>query len=487
MSDVRNMIAFDCSNSSIRTILGTFDGKQLHARTVTQKPNHIIRVNDLYYWDILGIYKSMLEGLGEAAGQVERIDSIGVCTWGVDFALYTAEGFMLGNPLAYRNSFGAEILDSYSETEKKEHFEETGILCDKINSLYMIKAIQKRFPAAAAAADKLLMIPDIFNYMLTGVMQNEPSELSTSQLLDTATGQISEPVCTKAGISTGLFSKTGTHGKAIGRLLPSVSEQLGIGYEVPVVCVPSHDTAAAVLAIPAEEKDFAFISSGTWALIGSEEDAPVINEQVRRAKLTNELGALGRITLLRNNMGMFIVQRIKNEMQEELAWDDFYRLSDKYAGHPGQKGATAPVPHFDVNDEKFFNPDSMSDTIWNHFVESGQMEAGREKDLGLIIRSFLESLALSYKENIEEIEKIRGKEFTEIYIVGGGLKNHRLNRLTANYTGKTVITGSSESTSYGNLLAQIKYFNPDMTVENLREIIRNSIETELFRPEGGKQ
>lgn len=487
MSDIKNMVAFDCSNSSIRTILGTYDGSKLQMETVLQRHNDMVHVNDVYYWDIIGIYKAMTEGLAEAVRRVEKIDSIGVCTWGVDFALYTSERFMLSNPLAYRNPFGAEILDRYSEAEQSRLFEETGILCDKINSIYMLKAIQERFPSVIGASRKLLMIPDILNYMLTGVMQNEPSELSTSQLMDVAAGEISESVCDYVGIDKDIFCKTGVHGAVIGRLLPHIAAQLDIDYDIPVICVPSHDTAAAVLAVPAEGEDFAFISSGTWALIGSEEDAPVINGQVREAKLTNELGAFGKITLLRNNMGMFIVQRLKTELEEDISWEEFYRLSDVYS--EDLTGNTArrkkEVPHFDVNDQRFFNPDSMSDAIWTYFTDSGQVPKGSSKDFGLIIRSFLESLALSYRENLEELEKIRGKEFSEIYIVGGGAKNHRLNRLTAQYTGKTVVTGSSESTSYGNLLAQVKYFEPDRTVEGLREIMRNSIELEKFKSEGG--
>lgn len=485
MSDVRNMVAFDCSNSSIRTILGTYDGEKLHMKTVLQRPNGMTCRDGVYYWDIQEIYRNMIDGLAQAVKQAEKIHSIGVCTWGVDFALYTAENSKLSDPLAYRNPFGSEILDRLSQEEQKEFFWETGILCDKINSVYMLRAVQEHFPDLAAAADKLLMVPDILNYMLTGVMQHEPSELSTSQLMDVTSGRISKKITGKMGIDSHLFGKIGSHGTKIGKLLPSVSRKIGIHYEIPVICVPSHDTAAAVLAVPAEKKDFAFISSGTWALIGSEEMHPIINEKVRKAGLTNEMGAFGRITLLKNNMGMFIVQKLKEEMQENLSWEEFYRLSDQYEEDTLQSGGDIPL--FDVNDAKFFNPRSMSDAIWNHFKEGEQIAKTRSKDLGIIIRSFLKSLALSYRKTIEEIEGIRGKQFDEIYVVGGGAKNHRLNRLTAEYTGKTVVAGSSESTSCGNLLAQIKYFEPGMTIEELRDIIRNSIELEIFQPEGGNR
>lgn len=477
MSDTRNMIAFDCSNSSVRTILGTLNGKKIKLKTILRRPNGMIRVNGTDYWDILQVYQNIVDGLREAASQV-RIDSIGVCTWGVDFALYTREKSMLGNPLAYRNPFGQEILAQYSEGDRRDFFQETGILCDKINSIYMLKALQKKQPEFFQAADRILMIPDILNYMLTGVMQNEPSELSTSQLMNVRTSRISEWMCRHFDLDKNLFGEIGTHGTKIGSLLPSIAEEVGITYEIPVICVPSHDTAAAVLAIPAEEEDFAFISSGTWALIGSEEKQPVITEQVRQAGITNELGAFGAVTLLRNNMGMFIVQKLKSEFPEDLDWEEFYQLADQYSEVPD-------IPVFNVNDERFFNPDNMGDAIWADFLEHGYLNGTEEKNTGLILQSFLRSMALSYQKNIHEIEKIRGKNFNKIYIVGGGVKNHRLNKLTADITGKPVVTGSSESTSLGNLLAQIRYFFPSQTVSDLRSLVRSSIETKIFYPQGG--
>lgn len=472
MTEKRTMLAFDCSNSSIRTILGIYDGKKLNMETVLQVPNAMVRAGDTDWWDILAIYSSMVEGLAEAAAQVEKIDSVGICTWGVDFALFTEEGHMLSNPLAYRNPFGEEILNGCSREQKRELFYESGILCDKINSIYMLKAMQKRYPGIYGAARRLLMIPDILNYMLTGVMINEPSELSTTQLMNVSEGRISGDICRKAGIDAGLFGETGRHGEVIGKLLPSVAEQAGIDYEIPVICVPSHDTAAAVLGIPAAEKDFAFISSGTWSLIGSETDEVLVNEQVEAAGLTNELGAFGKITLLKNNMGMFIVQKLRDELGGDISWEDFYLLSDPYEGKN--------VPHFDVNDERFFNPDNMGKAVWDSFRRDGKVSADAAFDTGMVLRSFLESLAASYKESIEQIEKIRGKHFSRIYIAGGGNMNHRLNRLTAAYTGREVVTGSSESTSCGNFLAQIKHFEPDFETEELREIIGRSIETKIY-------
>lgn len=463
----KNLVAFDCSNSSIRTILGKYDGRKIELELIAQVSNDMVHANGIEYWDILRIYQNIIDGLRKAAGSVDRIDSIGICSWGVDFALYHDQGWMLGNPLSYRNPFGQEILEEYSDQERKMLFKESGILCDKINSIYMLQAVRRRVPEVMAAADKLLMIPDILNYMLTGVMCNEPSELSTTQLFDVSQGKISETICAAADISPKLFSSIGTHGTLIGRLTPEIVRQIGIEYEIPVICVPSHDTAAAVLAAPAEENDFLFLSSGTWSLIGSEVETPIINDGVRAAGFTNEFGAFGKITFLKNSMGMFLVQRLKQELDSDLEWEEFYQLSDEYESEE--------VPHFDVNDPRFFNPESMSDEIWKALLETGELNDEREKNFGLMIRSFLESMACNYRDTVNEIEKVREICFHKIYVFGGGVRNQRLNQLMAEYTGKQIVAGSDESTSCGNLLTQIKYFEPELTIADLRKIMRNSL------------
>lgn len=469
MTKILSMVAFDCSNSSIRTILGSYDGNRLDIRTLHQEANNVVRMNGIDFWDVPHIYSSMIKGLKKAAAET-KIDSIGVCTWGVDFALFTENGMMVSDPLAYRNSFGAEILQNISEEDSSGLFRATGVLSDKINSAYMLRAIKDKFPELYHAGHKLLMIPDIFNYLLTGVMANEKSELSTTQLFDVRRQRISSTALEILELDGGLFGETVEHGSVIGHLRKDTLEQIGAEYEIPVICVPSHDTAAAVLAVPSAEKDFAFISSGTWALIGSEADQPLVTEKVASAGLTNELGGFGKITLLKNSMGMYIVQRLKDEFNAGISWDEFYELSDGYEG--------ADVTHFDVNSEELFNPGVMSDAVWKAIGGRGK------KDFGLMIRSFLESLAESYARCISEIEYVRGVEFKNVYVVGGGVKNARLNALTAQYTGKTVITGSSESTSMGNFLTQIKYAEPEKTIDELRKIIMDSIKIEIFR-EGG--
>lgn len=469
MKSVKNIIALDCGNSSIRVVLGRYDGEKIITEVISQTPHDMVCALDYYYWDILRILEIFKNGLKRALEIVERVDSIGVSTWGIDFALYGSSGSMLQNPLSYRNTIGQKYLSSLSDEEKDDMFYETGILCDKINSIYMLRGIKEMMPDIFNTADKLLMVPDIINYMLTGKMVNEPSEFSTTQLLRSSDKKISEKICSSFDIPTKLFSSLGRHGEIIGYLLPYIKRELNIDYDIPVICTPSHDTASAVMAIPASEEVFPFISSGTWSLIGTEIGEPIITREVKESNLTNEVGAFNRITLLKNSAGMFIIQKIKKEYEEdtgmESTWDELDRLSENYKGI---------IPLFDVNNNRFFNPKHMGQEIWNYLLETRQVKGNL--DWGIIIKSVHESMACCYAVTISSLEKILCRKFSSIYIAGGGSRNVMVNHLAAKRTGKKVIACSKESTSLGNIGAQIKYFEKDIDLSGIRRILSNSID-----------
>lgn len=465
------MLGLDCGNSSFRIFLGAFDGEAVHVERIDQQPNFTVKIGEYEYWDILNLFEGFKRALRAAATR-ERIDSIGVCTWGVDFALFTREGDMLGNPLSYRNTLGAETLQKLDGAQRERLFGLTGILCDKINSVYMLGGIRERMPSLYAAADRLLMVPDILNYLLTGVMQNEPSELSTTQLMDARARRISPEACSFFGLPPSLFCDVGRHGRRIGFLRESIREELGIGYDIPVICVPSHDTACAVLAVPAGEPDFAFVSSGTWSLIGTELAQPVVTRAAMDAALTNEVGAFDRITLLKNNAGMFLMQRIRAELEAErgakASWEELTGMAE----------GAREWALFNVNDPRFFNPPSMSGAIRAALSESGSL-AG-EADWGVVIRSVYESLAESYAVCVNDLETVTGRRFEKLYIVGGGARNDLLNRLSAAHTKRTVVTCEGESTVLGNIAAQIAYFREGITPEELRSIINRSARTRVY-------
>lgn len=468
MDNVKNIIALDCGNSSFRLVLGQYDGKHIKTEIIMQIPNDMVRVFDYYYWDFLKIFSYFKQGLKKVVERGYKIDSIGVCTWGIDFALYDKRGNMLNNPLSYRNTIGNQYLERLNLGQKKDLFFDTGILCDKINSLYMLNGMRDHFPEIFSTADKILMIPDIINYMLTGKMVNEPSELSTTQILNSQTRKISKKICEQFSIPTSMFNPIGKHGLAIGNILPYIKEEIGVDYDIPVICVPSHDTASAVMAVPTEDERFVFISSGTWSLIGTELDEPIINEKVLESGLTNEVGAFNKITMLKNSTGMFIIQRIKKEFDEvmgaEHTWDELDEIAKQYTGN---------APLFNVNSDCFFNTRHMGKEIWNYLIKTGQVSG--EINWGAVIKSVHESMACSYAQTIQDIENITGENFSSIYIVGGGSKNVMVNELTAKRTGKKVIACSKESTSLGNIAAQLKYFVPDITVKGIRKILRDSV------------
>lgn len=473
------IVGLDCGNSSFRTLLGTYDGETLTTEVIEQIPHDMVRVGEFYYWDILRILEGFKSTLKKLVSSGIPITSIGVCTWGVDFALFDAKGGMLGNPLSYRNEHGAKYLDKLSAQQREQLFSRTGILCDKINSVYLLQAVRDRFPERFGVADKLLMIPDILNYFLTGVMENEPSELSTTQLMDARTRRISPEVCQEMGIPKSLFCPIGTHGKVIGMLEAEICREVGLKEPIPVVCVPSHDTASAVAAIPAQEEDFAFISSGTWSLIGTELAEPIVSDAVRDNGLTNEVGAFGRITLLKNSAGMFLIQRIRKEYEwstgRPCSWGDLMTLYGTYQGE---------IPLFPVNDDRFFNPGSMSEEIWRYLTETGQAQG--QLDFAAVVAAVYHSMACSYAVTIDGLEAAVGKTFDRIYIVGGGSQNTIVNELTARYTGKTVVGCNKESTALGNIATQLCAADPSLTLPELRRIIARSTTLQEFRqaPDG---
>ncbi|MFY9378942.1 MAG: FGGY-family carbohydrate kinase, partial [Acutalibacteraceae bacterium] len=286
-------------------------------------------------------------------------------------------------------------------------------------------------------------------------------------LMSSKTREISEQACELMEIPKELFCEIGTHGKTIGNVRKSILEEIGVDYDIPVICVPSHDTASAITAIPTSEEDFIFISSGTWSLIGTELDEPIINDDVLNASLTNEVGAFDKITLLKNSIGMFIFQNLKKEYEHEtmskISWDEFDLLANDHIGQ---------IPLFNINNTRFFNPISMSKEIWEYLKETNQ--ASGELNWGTIIKAVQESMACCYAITIEDIERVINKKLERIYIVGGGSKNVVVNELTAKRTGKKVVACSKESTALGNIATQICAFDDTMNLKKIREVIANS-------------
>ena len=476
----RNLLAFDCGNSSIRTILCHYDGESVSSELILQKPNRIIEEDGLFYWDMPEIFSVMKQGLGMAAQKAGRIDSVGICTWGVDFQMADEDGNLLERAFCYRNSIGEEASSDLTADEKREMFYRTGILSDKINSVFMLKGLWKYAPSVMERGRKILLVPDIFVYLFTGVMMNEPSELSTTQMLDVESMTIDVKQCEYAGVSPDIFSEIGVHGRKVGNIKKEVLNELGISYDIPLICVPSHDTACAVLAIPSEEENYLFVSSGTWALIGAQCMKPVINDAVLHASLTNEVGAFGRTTLLRNNAGMFIIQRLKKEYEEEtgteISWSEFTKLANRWDGEP---------VIFDVNDRRLFNPRNMASAIREMIREKadpGELPEGAVWPM--LMASVYGSLGSSFAEVLKQVAACTGDTYERVYIVGGGSRNAVINQRCADQLGLPVYACDMECSSVGNAVSQLAFHFPEMKYEDLRKVIATSLKTSVYDPAG---
>ena len=461
-------VGFDCGNSSIRTVIGIFDGESINFEIIEQVPNRGITVNGVDFWDILHIFDSMQKGLKAAENRHGRIDSAGITTWGIDFGMLGKSGQLLGNPLCYRNVFGVNGLESTPEDMKKQLFDLSGIQNHPMNSLYQLIGIRKMMPEYYDTAEDILFIPDLLNYMFTGKKGTENTIASTSQLLDMRTHDFCNEIFRITDLDISMFHPVIPHGNERGVIHKSITDYLEIESRMPFISVPSHDTASAVVSVPAEDDNFVFISSGTWSLIGTELDRPIINDKVYDHSFANEGGAAGTITLLKNSAGMHILQNIKNELEQihsrRFEWPELISM----AGKPGLS-----VSLYDPNHHSLYNPDKMIDAV---------SALTGEKDIERILASAFISLACSYREAILDLEDICGYRFSAVHIIGGGARNQYLNQLTADITGKTVIAGPEEATSLGVLAAQLLYHLPGSDLKSIRKIVSKGIETKSCIP-----
>lgn len=462
-------LGFDCGNSSIRTVLGTFDGSHIGIEAVHQVPNQALRGFQYDYWDILAIVEQMQKGMKLALDGDAPLSSFGISTWGIDFGLIGPSGELLSNPLCYRNPLGSGALEDQSPEDLQFMFASTGIQNHAMNSVYQLLGMREKLPEFYQSATSLLLIPDLLNYLLTGEKNGEVSIASTTGLMDMRKRQFSDAVFTKTGIRKSLFPPMVEHGVIRGRLRDEIATRLG-AKAIPSISVPSHDTASAIVSVPTLEKDFAYISSGTWSLIGTELEQPIISDEVQSHGFSNEGGAFGSITLLKNSCGMHILQSIKREIEfsdtRKYPWDDLVAMA-----MPFLTGGLYRT--FDPNDASLYNPVSM--------VAAVRALVGSD-DLGLVLASAYHSLAVSYAQAITDLEHITGKCYEAIHIIGGGSRNWHLNQMTADISKRKVVAGPDEATSLGNIAIQIMHAHPGMTITDIRSIIKDSVGVVEYLP-----
>jgi rhamnulokinase len=470
----KRLLAFDLGAESGRGVLGLFDGEKLQLEVVHRFPNGPVRTLDTLHWDVLRLHEEMMRALRMCAAQPQGIDSLGVDTWGVDFALLGSDGALLGNPRHYRDPHTEGILErAFTRVSRADIFDKTGIQFMRFNSLFQLLAMQRARSSLLEAARTFLMMPDLFNYFFTGIQANEYSNASTTQLLDPFTRTWAHELIQSFHLSDHLFGPIVQPGTVLGPLRPSVAQETGLG-SVPVIAPATHDTGSAIAAVPAGSGSWAYISSGTWSLMGVELDQPLVNEQALEANYTNEGGVDGSIRFLKNIMGLWLVQEVRRSCEragQDLDYGELVRLA----------GEAPPFQSLvDPDDPSFILPDDMRQALASYCQSTGQAVPG---EVGSVVRCALESLALCYRRVLERLEGLTGKRLETIHIVGGGSQNALLNQLTADACNRPVVAGPVEATAIGNLLVQALGLGIIGSLAEAREVVKQSFEVRTFTPQ----
>jgi rhamnulokinase len=474
MSAAKKLLAFDLGAESGRGVLGLFDGRQLRLEVVHRFPNGAVRTLDTLHWDVLRLHGEIVSGLRKCAQQHGGIDGVGVDTWGVDFALLGRDGTLLGNPRHYRDPHTEAIMDeAFARVPRLEVFRQTGIQFMRFNSLFQLLAMQRDRSALLDMAQSLLFIPDLFHFWLTGIKVNEITDASTSQMIDPTVRNWSYELVRAFGLPERILGTLVPSGTVLGPLRPAVAEEAGTT-AVRVIASATHDTASAVAAVPASGDSWAFISSGTWSLMGAELPAPLINNAALQYNFTNEGGVGGTTRFLKNIMGLWLVQECRR------AWE---RAGQAYTYDELTRMATAASPFtslVDPDDAGFVLPANMPAALAESCRRSGQPAP---KEAGAVVRCALESLAMRYRWVLDRLEELLGRRLDVIHVVGGGSQNALLCQFTADACNRPVHAGPAEATAIGNVLVQALGLGLVGSLAEAREIVRQSFEVRCFTPQ----
>jgi len=471
------LLAFDLGAESGRGILGRFDGNRLTLEQVHRFENGGVALLDRLYWDPLRLFGEIESGLGMAGKMEPQLASVGIDTWGVDFVLLAADGTLLDNPRHYRDARTDGMLETAFQIMPREQiFSHTGIQFMKLNSLYQLLALRLADAPQLAAAQQLLMIPDLLHYFLSGERSGEFSNATTTQLFDPTRGGWSTALCEAFDLPQHILPPIAAPGTQLGTVRDSVAERCGLSKSVPVILPATHDTGAAVAAVPATgvgTGDFAYISSGTWSLMGAELAAPELGADALRQNFTNEGGVGGTYRFLKNIMGLWLVQECRR------TWSLAGR--DRSYGELATAAAAAPAfgPLINPDDERFLPPGDMPSRIRAYCEETSQQIPESE---GAIIRCVLESLALKYRQTLEQLETVLDRPMKTIHIVGGGIQNELLCELTAHATSRPVVAGPAEATAIGNLLIQALGLGWVESLEQIRQVVIDSFDPTRYEP-----
>ena len=471
MTQVKYFMAVDLGATSGRTILGSLQNGKLEQEELTRFANPIIQLGRHFYWDIYALYNEIVRGLKTAADRRVELTSVGIDTWGVDFVCVGKDGHLLRNPYSYRDPHTEGAMEAYFQRIPKEKvYEKTGIQFMNFNSLFQLSAMQQAGDSALQAADKILFVPDALMYMLTGEAVCEYTILSTSQMLDPRTGRIDKELIAAVGLTEDRFGRYVNPGEVVGTLSPEVQKMTGLG-AVPVVAVAGHDTGSAVAAVPAQDPDYAYLSCGTWSLLGIETRDAIINEDSFRYNFTNEGGIEGTTRFLKNICGMWLLERCRKE------WTD----APANVNEVNAQAMTAPAFRSFINpdDPSFANPESMVEAIRDFCRRTGQPVPATYQETA---RCIFESLALRYRQVVECLRGFAPFPIRRLHVIGGGTYNCHLMQMAADSIGIPVITGPVEGTAIGNIMMQAKAAGLVGDMYEMRRIIADSIEMNTYMP-----
>ncbi len=471
MSGDAGYLAVDLGAESGRASLGRFDGERVVLEEVHRFPNVPVRLPDGLHWDVLRILHEVKEGLAKAVRE-EGIEGVGVDSWGVDFGLLDRDGALVSNPYHHRDPRTEGMMEeAFGRVPRPEIYDATGIQFLPINTLYQLLAL-KGSPLLEVA-ETLLLIPDLMNCWLTGERACEYTNATTTQLLDLETGAWSQDLLKRLELPGRLLAPIVQPGTELGPLLPAVAEEVGAG--PPVFAVASHDTASAVVAVPAQEDDFAYISSGTWSLVGVETQGPVVTREALEANFTNEGGFGGTTRFLKNVMGLWILQECRRAWAREgrdYSYAELARIAE---------GAPAAGALVDPDHPMFLAPGDMPARIRRFCEETGQ---GPPEDPAATARCVFESLALKYGYVVEQAQELTGRHVGTINVVGGGSQNALLCQLTADAARLPVVAGPVEATALGNVMVQAFARGRVGSLEEIRAVVRRSFEPSTYEPGG---
>jgi rhamnulokinase len=474
MDVTKNYIAIDLGASSGRLILGSVKDNKIFLEELHRFENGPIENNGSLQWDFAKLTAEIEEGLKKAVKRAGKIESISVDSWGVDFGLLDNKGNLLENPYHYRDKRTDTMMDEvFSIVPKRQVYEITGIQFLQFNSIYQLMALKLQRPQLLEKTDKILFMADLVANHLCGEIFSEYTLASTSQLLDMKKSVWSDELFKKLSLPLNIMPKVIQPGSVVGKLKKQLAKKIG-SEQIPIVATGSHDTACAVASVPAVNgNNWAYLSSGTWSLAGIEIPKPLINENTYKYQFTNEGGAYSTIRLLKNIMGLWLIQECRrnwNQQGEKLSFATLAAMAEK---SPAFKAVINP------NDTRFLSPCDMPTVINDYLAEKG---FDRTNDKGRLIRIIIESLAFYYRRVLDILEDITGKKIDVLHLVGGGIQNELLCQFTANSIGRKVVAGPVEATAMGNIMIQAIAAGQIKNISEGRKIIGNSVDLKVYQP-----